>query len=151
MAFEKKCHIRTTRYQFQAITTHKVKRTGDEGVGDGRVPLGGHHRHAQPLRALDPGRAGDMMQSLVENARTSGWLPKWPVAAGQTDVMVGDPAGPMLASAFAVAGEDGRMLVSSRTTARFERDIWLRRAGYDAGEEEIFPRANDMNSNSGLR
>ena len=52
---------------------------------------------------------------------------------------------------FAVAGEDGRMLVSSRTTARFERDIWLRRAGYDAGEEEIFPRTNDKNSNSALR
>lgn len=42
---------------------------------------------------------------------------------------------------FAVSGEDGRMLVSSRTTARFERDIWLRRAGYDSGQEGVFPRA----------
>ena len=41
---------------------------------------------------------------------------------------------------FAVAGDDGPMLVSSRSTARFERDIWLRRAGYEAGEEETFPR-----------
>ncbi len=44
---------------------------------------------------------------------------------------------------FAVAGHEGRMLVSSRGTARFERDIWLRRAGYDAGEEETFPRPGE--------
>ena len=52
---------------------------------------------------------------------------------------------------FAVAGDDGRMLVSSRSTARFERDIWLRRAGYDAGEEETFPRSGENASAHDLR
>jgi len=52
---------------------------------------------------------------------------------------------------FAVAGEDGRMLVSSRSTARFERDIWLRRAGYVAGEEGSFPRTGDKANASDLR
>lgn len=53
------------------------------------------------LSIVDPGRAADVMQSLVANARESGWLPKWPVAAGHTDVMVGDPAAPAIATAHA--------------------------------------------------
>lgn len=43
---------------------------------------------------------------------------------------------------FAFTSGDGRMMVSSRTGARFEREIWLRRAGYDVGEEESWPRTN---------
>ena len=56
--------------------------------------------------------------------------------AGRPDIIVDGNA-----RLFAVAGADGRMLVSSKTTARFERDIWLRRAGYDAGEEEAWTKA----------
>jgi competence protein ComEC len=51
---------------------------------------------------------------------------------------------------FAVAGDDGRMLVSSRSTARFERDIWLRRAGYETGAEETFPRPDQGRGDSGV-
>jgi len=46
-------------------------------------------------------RTSDMMQSLVSNARESGWLPRWSVASGQTDTMVGDPAASVIASAYA--------------------------------------------------
>jgi competence protein ComEC len=52
---------------------------------------------------------------------------------------------------FAVAGEDGRMLVSTRASARFERDIWLRRAGYEAGEEQTWPRVSDGDASDDLR
>jgi len=55
----------------------------------------------QLLALLEPQRTSDMMQSLVADARESGWLPKWPVASGQADVMVGDPADPIIASAYA--------------------------------------------------
>jgi predicted alpha-1,2-mannosidase len=55
----------------------------------------------QLLALLVPARASDMAQSLVLDARESGWLPKWPVANGQTDVMVGDPAAPIVASVHA--------------------------------------------------
>lgn len=55
---------------------------------------------------LFPERASDMMESLVANARESGWLPRWSVAAGQTDVMVGDPADAMLAGAYAFGARD---------------------------------------------
>jgi len=60
------------------------------------------YRSQIPLLALlVPDRTGDMMQSLVENARESGWLPRWSVANGHTDVMVGDPAAPIIAGAHA--------------------------------------------------
>jgi predicted alpha-1,2-mannosidase len=60
------------------------------------------YRSEIPLLAmLVPGQTSDMMASLLRDADESGALPKWPVAAGHTDVMNGDPADPMLASAFA--------------------------------------------------
>lgn len=70
------------------------------------------------------------------------------VAAG---IAVASVAGPpdILADGngrlFAFASGDGRMLVSSRTAARFEREIWLRRAGYDVGREESWSRASGGN------
>jgi competence protein ComEC len=56
--------------------------------------------------------------------------------ASRPDVIV-DGSGRL----FAVAGEDGRLQVSSKSAARFEREIWLRRAGYDIGEEEFWSRS----------
>ncbi|HUL98994.1 MAG TPA: GH92 family glycosyl hydrolase [Mycobacterium sp.] len=53
------------------------------------------------LAILVPDRVSDMMQSLVTNARESGWLPRWSVAASHTDVQVGDPADPIIATANA--------------------------------------------------
>ena len=51
------------------------------------------YRSQVPLLAMVwPGRAADLAQSLVLDARQSGWLPKWPVAAAHTGMMVGDPA-----------------------------------------------------------
>jgi predicted alpha-1,2-mannosidase len=61
------------------------------------------YRSQVPLLALiAPERASDLVTSLLANARESGWLPRWPVAAGQTDVMVGDPADPIIAGAWAL-------------------------------------------------
>ena len=60
------------------------------------------YRSEIPLLAmLFPARAADMAASLVADEQQSGWLPKWSVANGQTDVMVGDPADPMIAAAWA--------------------------------------------------
>lgn len=65
------------------------------------------YRSQIPLLALlDPERVGDMMQSLVRNAEESGWLPRWSVAAAHTNVMVGDPADAMIASAAALGADD---------------------------------------------
>ncbi len=53
------------------------------------------------LSLLYPGRVSDMVQSLLNDQQQSGWLPKWPFADGQTDVMAGDSADPIVADAWA--------------------------------------------------
>lgn len=61
------------------------------------------YRSQIPLLAmLQPQEASDVVSSLLADAAQSGWLPKWPVANGQTGVMTGDPADPMIASAYAL-------------------------------------------------
>ena len=50
---------------------------------------------------LAPAEASDMMQSLVEDANQSGWLPKWPMANDVTGVMGGDNPVPLIATAHA--------------------------------------------------
>jgi predicted alpha-1,2-mannosidase len=65
------------------------------------------YRTQWPLLAmLDPQRASDMTQTLVRNAQQSGWLPKWSYANQHTNVMVGDPAAIMIASAYAFGARD---------------------------------------------
>jgi len=55
---------------------------------------------------LFPGTASAMVQSLLEEAAQTGWLPRWPVAdadAGQTD---GDSADLLIAEAYAFGARD---------------------------------------------
>jgi len=80
---------------------------------DGRV-----HRSARPQYAnfsewdiyrseielialLAPVQAGDMVQSLVNDAQQAGWLPKWAVVGGDASQMNGDSADPIIAAAYA--------------------------------------------------
>jgi predicted alpha-1,2-mannosidase len=65
------------------------------------------YRTLIPLIALlQPQRASDMMQSLVDAGAQGGWLPKWPLANTYTDAMNGDSADPIIASAFAFGAHD---------------------------------------------
>jgi predicted alpha-1,2-mannosidase len=60
------------------------------------------YRTQMPLLAmLAPRRASDMVRSLLAAAQESGYLPKWSQANGHTHVMVGDPADPLIAGAWA--------------------------------------------------
>ncbi|HSR93758.1 MAG TPA: GH92 family glycosyl hydrolase [Solirubrobacterales bacterium] len=60
------------------------------------------YRTQIPLLAmLMPGRASDIVASMLADAAQSGCLPRWPYANGQSMTMVGDPADPMIASAAA--------------------------------------------------
>lgn len=60
------------------------------------------YRTQMPLLALlEPKVASDVAQSLLADARQSGWLPKWSVAASQTGVMTGDPAAAAIAGVYA--------------------------------------------------
>jgi predicted alpha-1,2-mannosidase len=60
------------------------------------------YRSEFPLLAMiAPRQASDMVSSLLSDYEQSGYLPKWPVANGQTDVMAGDPADAIIADAWA--------------------------------------------------
>ncbi|MEV4759393.1 GH92 family glycosyl hydrolase [Micromonospora sp. NPDC049559] len=60
-----------------------------------------YRSQAALVALLDPGVAGDQAQSLVNMAAQGGFLPKWPVANGYTQVMAGDPADNIIASTYA--------------------------------------------------
>jgi competence protein ComEC len=70
--------------------------------------------------------------------RTWRWAGAVPIAAGIGLAVAAVPPD-ILADGegrlFALTSAEGRLLVSSRTTARFEREIWLRRVGFDAAQE----------------
>lgn len=60
------------------------------------------YRNVVQLQSLlVPERESDMMQSLVNDAAQSGWLPRWPAANDVTYVMGGDSPDALLASAYA--------------------------------------------------
>jgi predicted alpha-1,2-mannosidase len=89
MGMDGEIHRDAGRTQYADVSGWDIYRT--------QIPL---------LAMLAPRRTSDMMQSLVNGAAQSGCLPKWSVAAGQTNVMVGDPADIILAGADAFGARD---------------------------------------------
>lgn len=79
-----KVHLQQHRTQYADFSGWDIYRT--------QIPL---------LAMLAPNRTADMVQSLVNGARENGCLPKWPVANGQTNAMVGDPADLIISGADA--------------------------------------------------
>lgn len=67
-----------------------------------------YRSQAQLTALLDPGTASDMAQSIVNDYTQGGTLTKWGMATGETDIMVGDSAVPVLADyrAFGATGFD---------------------------------------------
>jgi predicted alpha-1,2-mannosidase len=65
------------------------------------------YRNTVQLQSLlVPDRVSDMMQSLVNDAVQSGWLPRWPAANDVTYVMGGDSPVVLLSSAYAFGARD---------------------------------------------
>jgi len=59
------------------------------------------HRNLHPLLSLIyPELQSDMVNSMVAMAKESGWLPKWELLGMETQVMVGDPATPVIADTY---------------------------------------------------
>ena len=64
------------------------------------------YRTQIPLLAmLMPRRASDIVASMLVDAAQSGCLPRWSYANGQSMTMVGDPADPIIASAYAFGAQ----------------------------------------------
>ena len=51
---------------------------------------------------MAPQAVGDMVQSLVDDAQQTGWLPKWAIVGGDESQMNGDSADPIIADALAM-------------------------------------------------
>ena len=51
---------------------------------------------------VDPHAVGDMVQSLLDDAQQTGWLPKWAIVGGDESQMNGDSADPIIADALAM-------------------------------------------------
>ncbi len=59
------------------------------------------YRAAHPLYTLiEPERVSSMVQSMLAFAREGGYLPVWPLAANETNTMVGYHAVPVIADAY---------------------------------------------------
>jgi predicted alpha-1,2-mannosidase len=69
-----------------------------------------YRSQTQLMAMLFPKRAADLAASMLADARESGCLPRWPYANQHTNVMVGDPTAPMIASTYALGarGFDSR-------------------------------------------
>jgi predicted alpha-1,2-mannosidase len=65
------------------------------------------YRNTVQWQALfEPERESDMMQSLVNDADQSGWLPRWPAANDVTYVMGGDSPAVVLSSSYAFGAQN---------------------------------------------
>lgn len=81
---------------------------GNPGIGtvEGRnrysiFSLWDTYRNVHPLLSLVyPEIQEAMVQSMVDMYRESGWLPKWELLSMETQVMVGDPATPVIADTW---------------------------------------------------
>jgi len=60
-----------------------------------------YRSECQFIAMMDPARAGDMAQSLVQDATDNGAMPRWPVAVADSGIMMGDPATPVIAGMYA--------------------------------------------------
>jgi predicted alpha-1,2-mannosidase len=77
-------------------------------------------RAAQPLYTLlVPERVDDIMLSLLDHHRATGILPLWPIWGGETNTMIGNPALPVIADAWAKGfrGFDGREALAAMVAA----------------------------------
>lgn len=84
------------------------------------------YRSEAPLLALlAPAQTSDMMQSLVEDAAESGALPRWPIANGDTGIMVGDPSAAILADAvaFGATGFDATKALHDAVAAATDPNV----------------------------
>lgn len=71
------------------------------GTNYGTFSLWDTYRAAHPLYTIiDPARANDMVKSMIDFYSQNGRLPVWSMWAGETDMMIGYHAVPIIADAY---------------------------------------------------
>jgi predicted alpha-1,2-mannosidase len=86
--------------EYLAYLSGKIKNSGERDHYT-IFSLWDTYRTVHPLLSLIyPERQSDMVNSLLDMYKESGRLPKWELAAMETNVMVGDPAIPVLVDTY---------------------------------------------------
>ncbi len=92
--------IQDVNGDYPAMESQEVKNTG----GRNRYSvfsLWDTYRNVHPFLSLVyPDLQLDMVNSMLDMYKESGWLPKWELLSMETTVMVGDPATPVLADTW---------------------------------------------------
>jgi predicted alpha-1,2-mannosidase len=89
------------------------------------------YRSESPLLAwLFPKEAGDMAQSLVNDAAQGGGLAIWPVAGDESGAMYGDPSVPIIASTYAFGARDFDTRAALRAMIRGATDPEVKSKSY---------------------
>lgn len=86
-------------------------RQAAKGLRYSTLSLWDSFRAANPLYTLlVPERVDDFVNTLLDHCDVAGRLPKWPIWGGETGTMIGEPALPVIADAWAKGfrGFDGR-------------------------------------------
>jgi len=91
-------------------------RQANGGLRYSTLSLWDSFRAANPLYTLlVPERVDDFVNTLLDHFDAAGRLPKWPIWGGETGTMIGEPALPVIADAWAKGfrGFDGRRALAA--------------------------------------
>ncbi len=87
--------------QYRGMDRNREVKTADTYTRYHVFSLWDSYRNLHPFLGLFyPEKDLDMVKSIVEMAKESGWLPKWELAGNETRVMVGCPAVSILLDAY---------------------------------------------------
>ncbi|OQW41146.1 MAG: hypothetical protein A4S12_09025 [Proteobacteria bacterium SG_bin5] len=98
-------------------------RTAARGLRYSTLSLWDTFRAAHPLYTLlVPERVNDFVQTLLDHAEATGRLPMWTIWGGETGTMIGEPAMPVIADAWAKGfrGFDGRRALAAMVRTGLE-------------------------------
>lgn len=72
----------------------------------------------QLVALLHPDKAADMAKSVLHIYQDGGWLPRWGLGNGETNVMSGDPITPWIVDIY------NRGLLDNRTSRQLFDALW---------------------------
>lgn len=85
--------------EYPAMNSHAPKKSNRNHYST--FSLWDTYRNVHPfLTLVYPERQSDMVASMIDMYKESGWLPKWELAANETHVMVGDPASVVITDTY---------------------------------------------------
>jgi predicted alpha-1,2-mannosidase len=87
------------------------------------------------LTLLYPEKQTEIVRTMLDMYRESGWLPKWELAGNETYMMVGDPAVPVIADSYikGLRGYDTLLAYEAitKSSSQFTPESEAARPGYD--------------------